>query len=92
MDPAAFLLLLATLSSPTAGKAANALASTLLNQARLVPAYVTVQGGGMGANPTRARVIRQGKVITVRFKDIRAHPELDLKLQPGDIIDLESFF
>ena len=92
MDPRAFILLLASLHSAPDGGATSALASALMNQARLVPAYVTIQGP-VHPGARRVHVIRQGQVIVVDLKKIWRHPELDFKLQPGDIVDFpEAFF
>ena len=92
MDPTAFILLLAALYSPTAGSDAGVVASVMLSQARLVPAYVTIEGLNR-TNVTYVYLIRQGKATKIRLKQLRGHPELDPKLEPGDIVRIpETFF
>ena len=56
--------------------------------------YVTVdRGAGGGAMPRHVRLIRGKEVLVVNPRKIRGHPELDVQLQPGDIIQVPpSFF
>lgn len=45
------------------------------------------------ANQSKVRVLRAGQVIMVNCKEVRKNPALDVRLQPGDIIEVaESFW
>ncbi len=45
------------------------------------------------ANQSKVRVLRSGQVIMVNCKEVRKNPTLDVRLQPGDIIEVaESFW
>ncbi len=45
------------------------------------------------ANQSKVRVLRAGQVIMVNCKEVRKNPTLDVRLQPGDIIEVaESFW
>ena len=55
------------------------------------PAYVLVrQGSGGGGG--RVRLIRQGRVFLVNPRRIRGNPGHDIKLQPGDQIEMPQTF
>ena len=44
------------------------------------------------ANQAKVRVLRAGKVIMVNCKEVRKNPSLDVRLQPGDIIEVQESF
>ena len=45
------------------------------------------------ANQTKVRILRGRNVIPLNCKEVRKNPSLDVRLQPGDIIEVpESFF
>ena len=45
------------------------------------------------ANQGKVRVLRGGQVIMVNCKEVRRNPSLEVRLQPGDIIEVpESFW
>src|SRR5262249_24126020 len=44
------------------------------------------------ANQSKVRVLRSGQVIMVNCKEVRKNPTLDVRLQPGDIIEVSESF
>jgi len=44
------------------------------------------------ANQSKVRVLRAGQVIMVNCKEVRKNPTLDVRLQPGDIIEVSESF
>lgn len=44
------------------------------------------------ANQAKVRVLRAGQVIMVNCKEVRRNPSLDVRLQPGDIIEVQESF
>lgn len=44
------------------------------------------------ANQGKVRVLRGGQVIMVNCKEVRKNPSLDVRLQPGDIIEVQESF
>lgn len=44
------------------------------------------------ANQAKVRVLRAGQVIMVNCKAVRKNPTLDVRLQPGDIIEVQESF
>ena len=50
--------------------------------------YVYISGEVGVSNPSKVRLVRRGMVMLVNVKKIRAHPEFDIKLEPGDALQI----
>jgi polysaccharide biosynthesis/export protein VpsN len=58
-----------------------------------VLAAINASGGfNEFANQAKVRVLRAGQVIMVNCKEVRKNPTLDVRLQPGDIIEVQESF
>ena len=53
--------------------------------------YVYIQGDP-ASHPGKIRLIRRGTVMLINTKKIRSNPNLDVKLEPGDTIQIPQTF
>ena len=54
---------------------------------------ITAAGGFTEyADQSKVRLLRDGKVIMINIKDVRKDPTKDLKLRPGDKIQVSQSF
>ena len=88
-----------TLSVPTAARFVDVGGDVRAQQRVPFTADLTVLGaitaaGGFTeyADQTKVRLLRDGKVIMINIKDVRKDPTKDLKLRPGDKIQVSQSF
>lgn len=88
-----------TLSVPLAARFVDVGGSVRTQQRVPFTADLTVLGaitasGGFTefANQSKVRLLRDGKVIMVNIKDVRRDPSRDIKLKPGDKIEVPQSF
>jgi len=88
-----------TLSVPLAARFVD-VGGAVRNQQRVpftadltVLGAITASGGFTEfANQSKVRLLRDGKVIMVNIKDVRRDPSRDIKLNPGDKIEVPQSF